>query len=416
MKLVRVKGGKLLEGDVYIQGSKNSALGVIVASLLSKSRVIIQNVPKIQDVFDILEIIKLLNVQVEFINNILIVDSSKIVYSTLKNPLIKKMRASSYFMGLLLSLFLKCEIENPGGCDFGSRPIDMHLDFFESVGVVVRYLDEGYYLKADKLKATRYRFKNKSVGASINALLLSSSIEDEMILENISIEPEVLQVIEALVLMGVDIHLEKDTCYIKGRVNKHGFMISLISDRIEAGTYALMAAAIGKEIRIHNVEIDHLRYLLDLFDKINVKYKWEKKKLTVYRSKELKGIEIETSPYPGFPTDLQQPLTVLLCISKENSVIKEQIYKDRTSHIYELNKMGANIKIKDNCFYIEGNKRLSSCNLKANDLRGGASLIFASLLADGESKVLGLQYVERGYSYLIENLLSLGADIDVEEI
>jgi UDP-N-acetylglucosamine 1-carboxyvinyltransferase len=234
-------------------------------------------------------------------------------------------------------------------------------------------------------------------------------------LENISIEPEVMQVIEALRLMGVDINVYKDTCTIKGRMKKNGFMISIIPDRIEAGTYALMGAVLAKEIRIHNVEINHLLYLLDLFDRMNVKYEINRKTLIIYKSNNIKGVMVNTGPYPEFPTDLQQPLTVLLTKANNDSVIKETIYKDRTAHIIELNKMGADITIKEDEYFIRGNKTLVGSELSGKDLRGGASLVFAALLAKGTSKIEGLKYIERGYFNIVDNLKSLGANIDVYE-
>ncbi len=415
MRKIIVEGGKLLEGDIYIQGSKNSSLAVIVASLLCKERVVIQNVAKIQDVLDLLEIIKLLNVNVEYVANVVIIDSRNIIYNKLTNNLIKKFRASYYFMGVMLSLFKKCEIYSPGGCNLGDRPIDMHIDAFKRLGVEINWDKDIYYMESKECFENKIMFKQKSVGATINTLLYASSIDKEIALENISIEPEVIQVIEALRLMGVDIKLDNDTCFIKGRNKKHGFMISIIPDRIEAGTYALIGAAVGKEIRIHQVEIDHLSYLLNLFNLMNVKYKIDKNCLTVYQSNDLRGIEIETLPYPGFPTDLQQPLTALLTKAKKDSVIKETIYKDRTAHIIELNKMGANIKIDNDTYYILGNKELKGANLSGKDLRGGASLVLAALLCKERCVIEGLKYIERGYFNMIDNLKRLGANIGVYE-
>ena len=415
MRKIIVEGGKLLEGDVFIQGSKNSALGVIVASLLSKEKVVIQNVPKIRDVFELIEIIKYLNVKIDFIENILIIDSTNIVYKSLVNDSVKRLRASYYFMGLMLSLFKECEIFSPGGCNLGNRPIDMHLDTFEKLGVNIECNNDVYKLKKVNYGTNKIEFKQKSVGATINTLLFASSFNKEIELVNISIEPEVMQVIEALRLMGVDVKVYEDTCIIKGRMKKNGFMISIIPDRIEAGTYALIGAALAKQIRIHNVEINHLLYLLDLFDKINVRYEINKKTLIVYKSNNINGIKINTEAYPGFPTDLQQPLTVLLTCSNSDSVIKETIYKDRTAHIIELNKMGADIVVKEDEYLIKGNRTLVGSELSGKDLRGGASLVFAALLAKGTSKIEGLKYIERGYFNIVDNLKSLGANIDVYE-
>ena len=362
-----------------------------------------------------IEIIKYLNVKIDFIENILIIDSTNIVYKPLVNDSVKRLRASYYFMGLMLSLFKECEIFSPGGCNLGNRPIDMHLDTFEKLGVNIECNNDVYKLKKVNYGTNKIEFKQKSVGATINTLLFISSFDKEIELVNISIEPEVMQVIEALRLMGVDVKVYEDTCIINGRMKKNGFMISIIPDRIEAGTYALIGAALAKQIRIHNVEINHLLYLLDLFDKINVRYEINKKTLIVYKSNKINGIKINTEAYPGFPTDLQQPLTVLLTCSNSDSVIKETIYKDRTAHIIELNKMGADIVVKEDEYLIKGNRTLVGSELSGKDLRGGASLVFAALLAKGTSKIEGLKYIERGYFNIVDNLKSLGANIDVYE-
>lgn len=415
MKKIVIQGGNKLKGDVYIEGSKNASLALIAASLLSKDKVIIQNVPKIQDVFDLIEIIKDLNVTIDFISNVLIIDSSNIRYSPLKNPIVKNLRASYYLMGVMLALFNKCEIYFPGGCNLGNRPIDMHISSFQKLGVETRFKNELYCFELIKPKNTIVKFNKKSVGATINLLLLASTYEKVKI-KNISIEPEVMQVIEALTLMGVQIKLDNDDCVVYGRKNKHGFMISVIPDRIEAGTYALIGAALAEELHIRNININHLQYLLDLFDDINVKYTNTINELVVYKSKNIKGIKIKTNPYPGFPTDLQQPLTALLTIAREDSVIEETIYKDRVAHIYELNKMNAHIDINGSSFIIKGNSKLKGTILVGKDLRGTASLVLAALVADGKSEILGVKYLDRGYSNLITNLKSLGAHIDIYEM
>lgn len=415
MKKIVIQGGNNLKGDVYIEGSKNASLALIAASLLSKDKVIIQNVPKIQDVFDLIEIIKDLNVTVDFISSVLIIDSSNIRYSPLKNPIVKNLRASYYLMGVMLALFNKCEIYFPGGCNLGNRPIDMHISSFQKLGVETRFENELYCFELIKPKNTTVKFNKKSVGATINSLLLASTYEKVKI-KNISIEPEVMQVIEALTLMGVQIKLDNDECVVYGRKNKHGFMISVIPDRIEAGTYALIGAALAEELHIRNININHLQYLLDLFNNINVKYTNTTNELVVYKSKNIKGIKIKTNPYPGFPTDLQQPLTALLTIAKEDSVIEETIYKDRVAHIYELNKMNAHIDINGSSFIIKGNSKLKGTILVGKDLRGTASLVLAALVADGKSEILGVKYLDRGYSNLITNLKSLGAHIDIYEM
>lgn len=415
MKVIKITGKKELNGEIFIKGSKNASLALLVVSLLSKDKVILKNVPNIQDILDLIEILKTLNVEITKIEDGYIVDSRNIINMSLTSSLVKHLRASYYFMGCLLALFGKCKILGPGGCNLGKRPIDMHLDFFEKTGVNVIVIDDVYYLEAKRLKGCTYEFRQKSVGATINALLIATSIEEKVVLKNVSIEPEVLQVIEAINLMGIDIKLEEDVITIKGRKIKHGFMINVIPDRIEAGTYALIGASCAKKLVIHNFIIGHNMYLIDLFDKSNVKYELSNNNLIVYKSLNLKPVVIETLPYPYFPTDLQQPLTSFLTLANGTSVIKENIYCNRMSHINELNKMGANIKQINNEIIINGPINLKGSILNGYDLRGGASLILAAMIANNESTIKGLKYIQRGYTNIVDNLASLGADIYVDE-
>lgn len=414
MKIIRINGGKLLEGEVWIQGSKNASLAVIMASILTSNQVVLQNVPQIQDVEDLLEILTDLGVRIERCNGILIVDSSKMKNNILDDERIKSFRASSYFMGVMLSRFGRCEMVAPGGCKIGERPLDMHFDFFKSLGVTFQKKDDRYILECKNQKNGFYRFRQKSVGATINALLYASGLE-RVELHNISIEPEVIEVIKSLILMGVKIKIDNDICVIEGRKNKNGFMLGIIPDRIECGTYALIAAAVGKRVVIHQCCLEHLKSLLDCFDKIGVDYEINKNSLIVKRVEKPNTISISTNPYPSFPTDLQQPLCALLTIANGTSIITENIYKDRTAHIAELKKMNADIKVEGNTIIIKGVDKLNGTNLDGKDLRGGASLILAALMAKGTSRISGLKYIQRGYCNIIDNLKMLGADINVEE-
>ena len=414
MRKIKIVGQKELNGEIVISGSKNAALGVIASSLLCKDKVILTNVPYIQDTLDMIEILKELNVEAKFKDDILIIDSKNIMYNKLINPLVKKFRASYYFMGVLLALFNKCEIIGPGGCNFGDRPIDIHLDFFSKMGTTIE-CEEHFIFVRNKPHLKEYTFKKKSVGASINALLYLSAIEEEITLHNISIEPEVIQVIEALIAMGVSVRLINDTCIIKGVKKKKSFEIRIIPDRIEIGTYAFIGAMCAKKICLKNIEVNHLSWLIDLLNKLNIKFEISKEMLVVFKSEDIKGTKIKTEPYPGFPTDLQQPLTTLLLTSSSDSVIEETIYSSRMAHVNELVKMGAKLKVINNKIYIKGNNSLVGCKLSGKELRGGASLIMAALISNGESIIEGLEYIERGYTRIIDNLKRLGANIDVIE-
>jgi len=408
---IRIFGGKLLKGHVHIDGSKNLVVSLIPASLLCKEKVILHNVPPISDVDLLIKILKELNVKTSYVNKTLVIDSSEIKYKDLLNDEVRSFRASYYFMGVMLGLFGHLKILHPGGCDFGKRPIDFHLEAFKNCGVDFKE-EEIISLELKENKPTTIDFKISSVGASVNTILLAASLEVETKINNIALEPEVTELLNFLSLMGVKIKgIGTKNIVIKGSKNLYGCEFNIIPDRIEAGTYALLGAACGDKISISPIIKEHLGSLFDVFDLLEIPYFYHDNKLIISKYKSSKGILIKTSPYPGFPTDLQQPLTAYLSMTNATSVIIENIYVDRFSHIEMLNIMGANIVRNNNTIIIHGVNKLIGSEVDGKDLRGGASLVIAALSAEGESLVNGLKFINRGYAGIIDKVKKLGADI-----
>lgn len=407
---IRIKGQKMLNGSVRIDGSKNLIVSLIPASLLSKGRVVFHNVPLISDVFLLIDILEKLNVKTTLQDKTLSIDATNIIYQDLLYDEIKEFRASYYFIGVMLGLFGKLKIYHPGGCDFGKRPIDYHLASLKQLGVEI-VEDEIIDLKFNNIKENIVEFNVSSVGATINLLLFASTIENEIKIINGAIEPEIIELIKFLRLMGVNIIVDNRTFIIKGKRKLNGAEFSVIPDRIEAGTYALLGASVGDNISISPVIKEHLESLFEIFDILEVPYEYSNYVLNISRCNINKGILIETKPYPGFPTDLQQPLTAFLTQLNATSVIIETIYENRFAHIPMLNKMGANIIKQNNMIVVVGGNQLKGAKIDGKDLRGGASLLIAALCAEGESILTGLKFINRGYENIVNKCQKLGAEI-----
>ncbi len=415
-KKIEIIGGKRLAGDVYISGSKNAALGVLAAAILCRDQVTISNLPKIQDIDDFFTILKGVGVEIINQNDSTIIDARKISYCQLTNPEVKRIRASYYFMGSFLGLFNKVEILAPGGCNIGERPIDQHLFGFEKVGANYIY-DDGKYIIDIKPKGATISFNKVSVGATINLVLLASMIDDITIIDNVATEPEVVEVCRLINQMGGYIKkVGNSTLIIYGGRKLHGITFNLIPDRIEAGTYAVIAAKLADEVTIHNIIPQHLEKVLDILKDCGVKIEMGMDYIRVKAADRLSPQQITTGPYPCFPTDLQQLFTTLLTQADGISTITEKIYADRLSHVAELRKMGSKIETHQNQLTIYGPTKLVGAEVNGKDLRGGASLVFAALLAEGKSHISGLKYINRGYHQIVENLQSLGADIQTIEV
>lgn len=420
MKKIMINGGKKLTGEVTISGAKNSAVALIPAAILADSPVTLEGVPNIQDVHSLIEILNQMNVKTDFDGSTLVIDPSEMVSIPMPSGKIKSLRASYYFMGALLTKFGQGVVGLPGGCFLGPRPIDQHLKGFRSLGATVENELGAMYLKTDEsgLTASRIYFDVVSIGATINIMLAAVKAKGRTIVENAAREPEIIDVATLLNNMGAKIRgAGTDIIRIDGVEEMHGCRHTVIPDRIEAGTYLIMAAAAGKDVLVKNVIVEHIEGLIAKMDEMGVPMEIGEDSVRVLEPTEkLKGVSIKTLPYPGFATDLQQPFTPLLMMAEGNSTIVDTIYPKRVKHIPELNRMGAAARVTSDTILIEGSSSLEGAQVEASDLRAGACLMIAGLIAEGETEITGVENILRGYSHIIEKMTALGADIRMEEV
>lgn len=418
MKQLRIEGNKPLTGTIHISGAKNSAVALIPASLLSDDVVTIDNIPHISDIEALNEILNYLGANVSMEENCIKIDSSTIINKEIPESISKKLRASYYFMSALLGKYHKVQMYFPGGCSIGSRPIDQTLKGYRALGATV--LEEGnkYTITADKLVGGHVYLDMPSVGATINTILVAVKAEGETIIENAAKEPEIVNVVTFLNNMGAKITgAGTSEIRIKGvkRLGK-GFT-EVIPDRIEAGTYIIAGALLGNNLKIENIIPDHVEALLLKLKEMGVPMEIGDDYLYVSSSEKLKSVSLQTLGYPGFPTDLQQPLTALLTQCKGKSKLKETIYENRFKNVSYLNQMGASIALVDaHNIVVNGPTPLVGKTVVATDLRAGACLILAALKADGETVIQEVEHVLRGYENIVEKLSSVGAKISLEEI
>jgi UDP-N-acetylglucosamine 1-carboxyvinyltransferase len=418
MEKLKVAGGDLLKGTVNISGAKNSAVALIPATILAQSPVTIEGLPNISDVNILGDLLEEIGGKVELKNNEMIVDPSSMISMPLPNGKVKKLRASYYLMGAMLGRFKKAVIGLPGGCHLGPRPIDQHIKGFEALGAQVTNEQGAIYLRADELRGARIYLDVVSVGATINIMLAAVLAKGRTIIENAAKEPEIIDVATLLTSMGAKIKgAGTETIRIDGVETLHGCRHSIIPDRIEAGTYMIIGAAMGKEVMIDNVIPLHLESLIAKLREMGLHIETSNDQiLIVGGQKELKAVDIKTLVYPGFPTDLQQPFTSLLTRATGTSVVTDTIYSARFKHIDELRRMGAVIKVEGRSAIVTGPAKLQGARVKASDLRAGAALVCAGLMADGITEITGLEHIDRGYSQLVEKLTGLGATIWREKL
>ena len=413
MEKLIINGGKELFGSVSINGAKNAAVAILPAAILaSKDICVIDNVPNIEDINSLESILKYLGCKVEKGNNTIKIDSTNIVTTNATIPEVRKMRASYYLLGALLSRFKKARVELPGGCPIGDRPIDQHIKGFEALGAKVTIEHGAVNITAEKLVGSTIYFDVVSVGATINIMLAATLAEGVTILENAAKEPHVVDVANFLNTMGAKVKgAGTDVIKITGVSELTGCNYSVIPDQIEAGTYMVATAACGGEVEIKNVIPKHLESISAKLVEMGVEVIEHDDSVTIKSERNLKGVNIKTLPYPGFPTDVQQPMTVLLSIAEGRSIVNESIYECRFKHMDELKKMGANAKIDGRIAIIDGVKSINGAKVKATDLRAGAALVIAGLIAEGVTEVEGIEHIDRGYPYIEEKFKSLGADI-----
>lgn len=416
MKQIVVEGKNTLTGEIPISGAKNSAVALLPAALLTNEIVKITNVPEISDIYAIIDILNYLGAKVEFNNHIIEIDSKNITNKSIPEELANKLRASYYFMGSLLGKYNHAEMAFPGGCSIGARPIDLHLKGFEELGAEVDSFGNQYLVTAPKLIGKEVYVKH-SVGATINLLFASVLSNGVTTINDAAREPEITNVVEMLQGMGANIKGKgTDTLVITGVENLSGTEISVIPDRIEAGTYIIAGALCGDRLKITNIRIDHMKALLETLKEMQVPFTESENSLIISKGQNLRPVHIKTEVYPGFPTDLQQPITTLLTTAKGNSKVEETIYENRFKHVPYLNEMGASITVEDRMLAIVAPTSLSGKEVVATDLRAGACLILASLIADGQTIIYEVNHILRGYENLIEKLSAVGAKIKLIEI
>ncbi|WP_058308718.1 UDP-N-acetylglucosamine 1-carboxyvinyltransferase [Gracilibacillus massiliensis] len=417
MQKLLIEGGHLLNGKVRISGAKNSAVALLPASILADSKVIIEGLPDISDVETLSYLLEEIGGTVERRGQTVHINPADMTAMPLPNGRVKKLRASYYFMGAMLGRFKEAVIGLPGGCYLGPRPIDQHIKGFEALGATVTNEQGAIYLRANELRGARIYLDVVSVGATINIMLAAVKAKGRTIIENAAREPEIIDVATLLTSMGAKIKgAGTDVIRIEGVDELSGCMHTIIPDRIEAGTYTIMAAAQGEKVLIDNVIPQHLEPLLAKLREMGVHIEEGEEQLLIHRSETLKSVDIKTLVHPGFPTDLQQPFTALLTKAQGTGVVTDTIYQARFKHIDELRRMNAQIKVEGSSAIVQGPNQLEGAKVKASDLRAGASLIAAGLMANGITEITGLEHIDRGYANITEKLDELGAKIWREEM
>ena len=419
MKKLVINGGRPLSGEVTISGAKNSTVALIPAAILADSPVTLEGVPDIQDVHSLIEILHEMNVKTEFTGSTLVIDPTEMVNVPMPSGKIQSLRASYYFMGALLSKFGEGVVGLPGGCFLGPRPIDQHLKGFRALGAEVENEMGAMYLKTEEagLQGSRIYFDVVTIGATINVMLAAVKAKGRTIIENAAREPEIIDVATLLNNMGAKVRgAGTDMIRIDGVDELHGCRHTIIPDRIEAGTYLSIAAAAGTDVLVKNVIVEHVDGLLAKLEEMGVPMEVGEDSVRITQADQpLKPVSIKTLPYPGFATDLQQPLTPLLMLASGESVVIDSIYPKRTKHIPELNRMGANARVESDVILIEGGHPLKGEAVTASDLRAGACLVNAGLIAEGETVISGVDNILRGYAGIVAKLRALGADIKMIE-
>lgn len=416
MKEFIIEGGHKLTGEVKISGAKNAALALIPAALLSKKKVKIYNVPNISDIDNIKEILKHLNVKMKEGEGYLEIDASKLINKPVPEEISKKLRASYYFMAALLGREKKVVMHFPGGCNIGKRPIDQTLKGFVGLGAKIDKIDDCYTITAEKLKGSKIYLDMPSVGATINTLIASILSEGTTIIENAAREPEIINVAQMLNNMGANISgAGTNTIKIQGVKELKSAEVKVIPDRIEAGTYIIAGALVGDNLRITNIIPEHIEALTNELKNMGFNMKETTDSITISSNENMKPTNITTKVYPGFPTDLQQPIVALLSVCKGYSVVEETIYENRFNNVEYLNKLGANIAINKTKLLIDGVQELKGNTIEATDLRAGACLLLAALKAEGTTIIKNADYILRGYENITQKLSNIGAKIELKE-
>ena len=410
-----IKGDNKVNGEINISGSKNSALPIIAACILNDGVTTLYNVPKIRDTVGMFDILTRLGCKIKKNGNKVTIDSSKINKYEIDEKLMREMRSSVIIVGALISRFKEATFSYPGGCEIGARPIDLHINGFKKLGINI---DEntGYIVcKCDRIIATEIQLDFPSVGATENLILASVFAEGETIIRNAAMEPEIEDLQNFLNRMGAKVSgAGSNIVKIQGVKKLKDISYNIMPDRIETGTFLCFTAITGGEIELNNINIEHVIPVVSKLEETGCKIFKEKNRIALKAPKRLKAVDIQTLPYPGFPTDMQSVFASMLTIAKGTSIIVENIFENRYKYTQELNKMGAKITVEGKSAIIRGTRKLYGADVKATDLRGGAALVLAGLIAKGKTQVDDIEYILRGYEKLDYKLQNLGANINVE--
>ena len=415
MDKLEVLGAKKLRGNVYISGSKNAALPILAASILSNKKIILKNLPNVKDIETMIKLLISIGSDIKYSKkkNVITIINKKKLNTFASYNLVKTMRAGILVLGPMLARYGNAKVSTPGGCSIGVRPIDIHLKALSKLGAKYKIINGYVYASVKgKLKGAKIKFSKISVGATENLIIAASMAEGITILSNCAIEPEIKDLVNFINLMGGNIKwIGKRTLQIQA-VNKFkDIKYNIMPDRIEAGTYLIAAAATEGNLKVHGIKPNIIKTEIDILKKIGIKIEIDKQVIKISGNRDIKSLNLKTSPYPGFPTDLQAQLMVLLCKSKKRSVIKEEIFENRFMHVAELNRMGAKIKTKGNKAFIEGNTNFKAAELMATDLRASVSLILAALAAKGKTTINRIYHLDRGYEEIEKKLRRVGAKI-----
>ena len=413
MQKLEVFGANKLKGEIDISGSKNASLPILAATLLTNKKVYLDNLPKVKDIETMINLLRSLGSKTKFNKKNLVVDNSKQNKNFASYNLVKTMRAGILVLGPLLAKFGRAKVSLPGGCAIGTRPVDLHLKALSKLGVKYKIIQGYIHATAPKgLIGKKITFSKISVGATENLIIAATLAKGTTILKNCAIEPEIKDLTNFLIKLGCNLKwLSNRTIRIKGVKNTHEIKYSVMFDRIEAGTYLVAAAATEGNLRIKKVIPEIIKTEINILKKIGAKIVVKKNQIHIYGNKKIRNTNIKTAPYPGFPTDLQAQIMVLLCKANKKSLIKEDIFENRFMHVSELNRMGAKILIKGNKALIEGNIKFTAAELMATDLRASVSLILAALTTRGKSIINRIYHLDRGYENIEKKLKRVGAKI-----
>ncbi len=412
MDSFKIVGQKKLSGSIYVSGAKNAILPIMTAAILAKGKSVLYNVPMLNDIKMMAHLLRIIGARVDFIDNVMTIDSTNCNYYEAPYELVSKMRASIYVLGPLLARFKNAKVSFPGGCAIGSRPVDLHLMAMEKLGTKIT-LDHGYIIAKTKgLKGAEINFEKVSVGATANALMAAVLAKGETIINNAAKEPEIGALIDFLNKMGAQITGRgSDSLHIFGVEKLEPVEMEMMPDRIEAGTFLIAGAITKSEIDVINCKTEHLKDFIDKLEKAGCKIVDLPNGAKIIPAKKLKSVDIITEPYPGFPTDLQAQFMALMCLADKKSTITETIFPDRFMHVDELRRLNAKIDRRLNKAFVHGVDELSGANVMATDLRASAALVLAGLAAKGETVISRIYHIDRGYERIEKKLQKIGADI-----